>query len=114
MYFGLPRTSVIRNPPATAGFLLGESHGRRSLAGSYLGRRKESDTTERLNHTDRTTCLTVLPGSDGGGGGAERTVERSCSQMRQDLFHAAASSARSSPRGWEAALCALPRSSPAG
>ena len=31
-------------------FLPGEPHGQRSLAGYGPGGRKESDTTERLNH----------------------------------------------------------------
>ena len=41
-------------------FLPGESHGQRSLVGYSPGGCKESDTTERLTHTDTHKCMCTL------------------------------------------------------
>ena len=44
-------------------FLPGESHGQRSLEGYHLRGRKESDTTQRLQHHRQVTpdCITLGP-----------------------------------------------------
>ena len=77
---GFPGGSVVKNPPASAGdirnvgltpgskkmpwrrkwqptpvFLPGKSHGQKSLTGYNPWGHKESDTTERLEHTDTHT-----------------------------------------------------------